>query len=166
MPHLHYREVVFAGMHQRLQAAFPGFIGERAILRNPVNPLGSDAPLPALRCYDGGHAAIGSLAVGEVRYRLAWTVEGALRLENAAMPGTLDTAMNALHGALIQAIIPNGEAIEIPLANGTLEIWPEDTEFEVNRAGVSSTEFASVTFVQDFALEISINRGMPFLETL
>jgi hypothetical protein len=167
MARIPFREAVFAGLHERLQAAFPEMNdAERSIERNPKDELPSDAIFPALRCYDGPHSQAPAPAVGEVAYRMVWMVEGFVEAEAAGDAPDLDAAMNALHARLIEAIILPEGAIMVPLVNGTLELWGEDTSFDVDRAGAAVSERASVRFTQEFVFQVWTTRGNAYVETL
>lgn len=167
MPRVPFREAVFAALHQHLQAAFPEMNDvERVIERNPKDELPSDAVFPALRCYDGPHSQAPAPSVGEVAYRMVWMVEGFVEAKAAGDAPALDAAMNALHARVIEAVILPEAALEIALASGTLELWGEDTSFDVDRAGSAISERASVRFTQEFTFQVWTNRGTAFVETL
>ncbi|ONG56971.1 hypothetical protein BKE38_05090 [Pseudoroseomonas deserti] len=139
---------------------------ERSIERNPTDELPSDAIFPALRCYDGPHSQAPAPAVGETAYRMTWTVEGFVEAEFAGDAPGLDAEMNALLARVIGAIILPEAALEIPLADGTLELWGEDTAFDIERTGAATSEKAGIRFTQEFVFQVWTTRGNAFVETL
>jgi len=164
MARIPFREAIFAALHARLQAAFPEMTMAREIVRNPTTEVASDDFLPLLRCFDGPHTSGDAPAVGEASYRLSWTVEGYVEIDNAEARDTLDAAMNALHARVIEAMMPSEEAIQVPLATQTLEIWPFDAAFDLDRLGVASSEKRTIRFSQEFVFEVWTTRGQAFVE--
>lgn len=166
MPMVHFRELAFSALHARLRAAFPEMSGRfREIERNALNEWPSDAQFPALRCYDGGHSQAPAPAVGEVAYRVLWLVEGIVEKESADDAPTLDSAMNALHARITAAMVPPEAPILVPIVGGQLELWLEETEFQVDRMGVATSERPSLRFTVEYAFQIWTNRGAPYFET-
>jgi hypothetical protein len=164
MPKVTFREAVFAAMHARLQDAFPELFGETAIVRNPMNEIGTDDPPLRLRCHDGEHANAGSAILGWSTYRMAWVVEGSVCAPESGDDGTLDTQVNDLQARIVEAIITHGTLIEVPLADGGfLEIEAADTEFNLARQGAVDSEVPAIRFTQGFALSVEVPTGTAFV---
>jgi hypothetical protein len=60
--------------------------------------------------------------------------------------------------------VTNGALIEIPLADGWLEIEAIDTEFTMSRLGANEGEIPANLFAQEFALTVEVPTGTAFVD--
>ena len=154
------REVVYGALDRVVLTAFPEMSRDQ-VERNRVEDIDPDEPHPRFRLYDGDQAPTDEAGPPEITYLFAWEAEGNVQVEDSA---ELGPALNEMHARLVEAVAP-GEPIVVPLAEGALELWLEESDLRIEMFGAGDTEVPTGVFTAGFSFRVTVNRGEAFVET-